>query len=259
MNPCFSLQATSIRNSISRALRDSKKDTAGLSQNSVYAYPTIASLAQYVSQLALGAMENGASDVTARLAAMEFMVKEFTQDFPNHTTSKLAPKDEVVLATGTTGALGSHILHKLIATPYISRVYALNRPDKLGKSTLHERQKKALEEHGVSLSVLNSPKLILLEGDTSSSDLGLPKETVDEIVQSVTSIIHNGMFHVIAFLSGRSWDSAWRVDFNLSLPSFKPLVRGVRNLINLSLASPFPKPPPVVFVSSVGALAGALS
>ncbi|KIJ53853.1 hypothetical protein M422DRAFT_242115 [Sphaerobolus stellatus SS14] len=46
--------------------------------------------------------------------------------------------------------------------------------------------------------------------------------------------------------------NAWRVYFNLSLLSFKPNVKGLRNLIDLSLSSPFTEPPPIIFLSSVG-------
>ena len=52
---------------------------------------------------------------------------------------------------------------------------------------------------------------------------------------------------------------AWPVNFNLSLRSFEPSVRGVRHLIDLALASPYPVPPQIVFVSSVGVFRGAQS
>ena len=49
---------------------------------------------------------------------------------------------------------------------------------------------------------------------------------------------------------------AWPVNFNLSLRSFEPSVRGVRHLIDLALGSPYPVPPQIVFVSSVGVFRG---
>ena len=66
-------------------------------------------------------------------------------------------------------------------------------------------------------------------------------------------------------LNGRSWGCAskfgltstvsliaWRVDFNLSLPSFEVDLKGVRNFIELALSSPYDIPPKINFVSSVG-------
>ncbi len=187
---------------------------------------------------------------------MEAMVKEFTQNFPIHTPSKATPDSEVILVTGTTGSLGSFIVDKLISMPSISRVYAFNRPDKLGKSTLYDRQKKAFEEQGIDVSILSSPKLVLLEGDTASADLGLPKEILDEIVGSVTSIIHNGTFVSHVYHTKLIQRLAWRVDFNLSLSSFKLLVQGTRNLIDIAISSPFQTPPRILFVSSVATLLG---
>lgn len=74
----------------------------------------------------------------------------------------------------------------------VSRVYVLNRPDKERKKSARQRQARAFEEHGIDDLVLDSPKLVLLEGDTASADLGVPRETYEEIVGSLTTIIHNG-------------------------------------------------------------------
>jgi len=52
---------------------------------------------------------------------------------------------------------------------------------------------------------------------------------------------------------------AWRVDFNLSLSSFEPAIRGVRHIIDLALGSLHPTPPRVMFTSSVGNVKGMLS
>ena len=47
---------------------------------------------------------------------------------------------------------------------------------------------------------------------------------------------------------------AWHVDFNVTLRSFEPQVKGVRNLIDLALASPHPTPPRLLYTSSIGVL-----
>lgn len=46
--------------------------------------------------------------------------------------------------------------------------------------------------------------------------------------------------------------NAWRLDFNLSLSSFEPNMRGTRNLIDFALASPHANQFRFVFTSSVG-------
>lgn len=42
------------------------------------------------------------------------------------------------------------------------------------------------------------------------------------------------------------------MNFNLTLPSFEPNLKAVRNLVELALSSPFTEPPRVQFVSSIG-------
>jgi nucleoside-diphosphate-sugar epimerase len=58
---------------------------------------------------------------------------------------------------------------------------------------------------------------------------------VFQLRNSVTTIIHN----------------AWRLDFNLSLSSFEPNVRGTRHLIDLALATPHATHVRMLFTSSV--------
>lgn len=48
--------------------------------------------------------------------------------------------------------------------------------------------------------------------------------------------------------------NAWRLDFNLSLPSFAPQLDSVSNLVHLALRSPLRSPPHILFTSSVGTL-----
>ena len=46
--------------------------------------------------------------------------------------------------------------------------------------------------------------------------------------------------------------NAWKLDFNLSLGSFEPNIRGTRNLIDFALAGPNPGSTRFLFTSSVG-------
>jgi thioester reductase-like protein len=57
-----------------------------------------------------------------------------------------------------------------------------------------------------------------------------------QLQTSLTLIIHN----------------AWRLDFNLSLSSFEPHVRGVRNLIDLARSSRYASSLRFLFTSSIG-------
>jgi Male sterility protein len=133
----------------------------------------------------------------AEIAEMEKMVAKYSQTFPAQSPTKallpLNKKEMVVLLTGSTGGLGSNVLDCLIRDPSVSRIYALNRVDGKGGRLLRERQKGAFEEHGLNVKLLDSQKLVLLEGDTALDNLGLHEPVFEEIRKGITSIIHNGM------------------------------------------------------------------
>ncbi|TCD61564.1 putative NRPS-like protein biosynthetic cluster [Steccherinum ochraceum] len=240
---CDSLQATWIRNSILHALRQSSAvETRKIPNNFVYQNPTIQSLGEYISalvQLGFKADEKitEAPDTTASVAAMHKMVEQYRQNLPKHIPSAPIPTKDTVLVTGTTGSLGCIVLAKLLAAPEVEHVYAMNRVHEEGKALI-DRQKERLAEWGVDPEIVNSPKLTFLETDLSAERLGLPADTYDKLRHSVTHIIHN----------------AYRVNFNLSLSSFEPNIRGVRQLIDMALTSSLAVPPRLIFVSSVGVL-----
>ncbi|KDQ07664.1 hypothetical protein BOTBODRAFT_139808 [Botryobasidium botryosum FD-172 SS1] len=229
-----SLLATHVRNTILHALRENGISVAKITQNLVYSTPTILGLARYVSSIGNPSNADAVEDRHTRTRALEDMVTKYTSDFPIHNPTALAPASEVVLLTGSTGSLGSAVLAHLVTLSSVSRIYAFNRKSRDGTS-IRQRQLKSLESQGLNANIVDSPKVILVEGDTAAKDLGIPSELYDEIRNSITLIILN----------------AWHVDFKLTLPSFEPLIRGARNLIDLALASPHPTPPRVLFTSSI--------
>ncbi|KAH9917020.1 uncharacterized protein B0H18DRAFT_1036256 [Fomitopsis serialis] len=123
----------------------------------------------------------------------------------------------------------------------IERIYALNRPSR-DQSRSREAEVGA-DDHGLDASVLDSDKVVLLEGDLTKADFGMGEKVYEELRRSVTHIIHN----------------AWRVDFVINLTSFEPQVEGVRALVDFALSSPLPEPPRLVFESSMGTLQNAPS
>ena len=194
---CNSLQATYIRNTLLRAVRESAKvDTRHVPEHFVYDNPMIAQLASFISSIALGTdcPDDGSHSAAARIEAMRAMVAKYTSDFPTHKAdpSVKRPKGDVVLVTGTTGSLGSHLLSQLAASEEVERVYALNRPSR-DKLPLRERQRLALVDRGLDASVLESDKVVLLEGELTKPHFGIKEKVYEELRRSVTHIIHNGM------------------------------------------------------------------
>ncbi|KAK0192594.1 male sterility protein-domain-containing protein [Armillaria mellea] len=234
---CDSLQATWIKNTLLQALRATANHQQDTDALFVYKYPTIAQLNQYIQSLALGT----SIDVSiSPLENMEAMVHKYTDDFPErrpHTLSTPGPQSIVVLLTGSTGGLGSYLLAELIKDPSVSHIYAINRPPG-GVDGLWQKQRRAFMERGIDAALLKCPKIDLLEADLASPQLGLPQSSYQDMLRSVTHIIHN----------------AWRVDFKVSLRSFESNIKGLKALVDLSLSSVICDPPKFIFISSIGVL-----
>lgn len=179
--PC-SLQATWIRNSLLRALRESAK-VKGVQRfdSLVYNNPSIARLASFVAALAAGGDPSAVKSIAAE--SMRSMAAKYSADFPAHcadSQSAIHCGGDVVLITGTTGALGSFLLSQVVSDPTIARVYAVNRRARDGQS-LYERQRLALLNHGIDVSILESRKVRLIEADVAAADFDLPKDVYDEV------------------------------------------------------------------------------
>ncbi|TFK38857.1 hypothetical protein BDQ12DRAFT_629926 [Crucibulum laeve] len=239
---CDSLQATWIRNSLLRAVRDSAQiDTRQTVDNFVYDHPSVTGLSHFLSSLVSGKKLVNGSEYNKE-EAMHAMSEKYSNSFPIHKPSHSSAagthnEGGTVLVTGTTGALGSYLLAKLVEDPKVSRVYALNRVRRQGQMPLSDTQKVSLIDRGVDpVVVLNSPKVQLLEADFTQIGFGLPSKVYEQMLHSVTHVIHN----------------AWPVDFNLALASFEPNVKGLRNLIDFALSSPLHQPSKFIYTSSIG-------
>ncbi|KAJ7855599.1 hypothetical protein B0H14DRAFT_3645801 [Mycena olivaceomarginata] len=143
---------------------------------------------------------------TRKTVVMEEMVAKYSEGFEEVVNfhGKKRSTGAVVLLTGSTGGLGSHILDLLLSLPSVERVYAFNRR---GRIAVSERQSEAFVDRDLDLQLLSSDKLVYLEGDA--------------LRDTITVIIHN----------------AWSLDFNKALSSFEPHVKGTRNLIDLARQS----------------------
>ncbi|KAA1475309.1 acetyl-CoA synthetase-like protein [Dentipellis sp. KUC8613] len=232
---CDSLQATWIRNSILRALRETAPEVAKrLPTNFVYDYPTKNQMVGYICKAVLNPTMNEKANIATRGKELQAVVNRLTKEFPERPQDLVpVPAGETYLLSGSTGGLGSNILAQLLTSDKVVRVYVFNRPSSMGTS--EERHKAAFEKRGLDAGLLSSRKLKYVEGDFSELNFGIEPEAYNELRTSVTHIIHN----------------AWRVNLNLGLTSFESNVVGVRNLIDFALTSPHADPPRLLFVSSI--------
>jgi Male sterility protein len=263
-----------IRNAIFHALRNtSPGSVAKISTNLVYEHPTIASLAQYASsvvQAAPNATEERESPRSSE--ELEVLLARYTTSFPKHVPSLSTAKIDVVLVTGTTGALGSAVLAKLVSSESVGKIFAYNRPS-LGRADILERQKEALRTRGYDETIATSGKVTLVEGELTATGLGIDFALEEEVQFTVLilclpivemphrSARQSLTFFILVIFVALSYsfftdmmNLAWRVDFNLRVSSFESGIGGVRTLVDLALSSPQPSPPRLLFASSVGVL-----
>ncbi|KAI0673258.1 acetyl-CoA synthetase-like protein [Trametes maxima] len=240
---CDSLQATWIRNTILHVVHTtiSGVSTHEVPLNFVYANPTIARLGKFLVGFVSGRRVDKDGERAVRLDEMNRLVEKYAHNWPVAQWSStvggtsVASSRDIVLVTGTTGRLGSHLLSQLVQKPEVAHVYALNRESSHSASKLEDRQREAFKTWGLDPSILSLEKVSFYPADLTLPSLGLNESDFAKIYSSITSIFHN----------------AWRVDFNVTLPSFEPLIAGTRNLVELALRSPLPGGPRLLFVSSI--------
>ncbi|KAH9928993.1 hypothetical protein B0H21DRAFT_700203 [Amylocystis lapponica] len=226
------LSATFLRNHIMGILRASSDPAANaaasqVTTNFVYTYPTLAGLADAVARLV---QPGSTAAEPTPVEQINAMIAKYTARLPRAFT-KIGryDKDLVVVLTGSTGGLGSHLVADLLGDARVTRVYALNRG-----TGLAERQRRAFENAQLPLDLLSSPKLVLLDADFAREDFGLKPTVLEEIRSTATHVVHN----------------AWKVDFNLSLPSFESQVATSVRLACVAPGSRF------IFTSSVSVAMG---
>ncbi|KAM0142805.1 hypothetical protein ACHAO1_001043 [Botrytis cinerea] len=227
-----SLLVFTLLRQLRSALKKDNIETEKLQASTIYKNPTVKSLASVVFKLA-HPLENQEDSTKTDFDERQAMFEKYAKDLPTKTFGTAAHGSNAkisVILTGSTGSMGSYMLDDLVALPHISRVYALNRA-----VNGEERQRGASSSHGLDTDF---SKVTFFKTDMSQPRFGLDQESYDELLNNATHVIHN----------------QWQVDFNLSLASFEPHIRGVRNLIDFAAQS---KNNAIVsFISSIGVTQG---
>ncbi|KAM5532280.1 hypothetical protein V8D89_014038 [Ganoderma adspersum] len=231
-NGCDSLQATWIRNTILRALREHSPALAKrLHMSVVYQAPTITALTEAVLR---AVHDDGTLSTASSAEDLIRIAEQYSSDLPArpaHLRPRQNDKD-VVLITGTTGGFGCDVLEHLLRDERVEKVYAFNRPG----SQAMERQFTRFRERALDESLLFTPKFRMIEAALDTPGFGIESQLLSEIRDSLTHIMHN----------------AWTVNFALTLSSFEPDLKAVRNLVELAWNSPYIMPPRIQFTSSIG-------
>ena len=148
--------------------------------NVVYKYPTIRGLALFATQLSRSTASLDIDTEEARKQRLLRLVTKYTQAWPEHRSTKvdINPAEEVILLTGSTGGLGSQLLAQLVTMSTVSRIYTFNRP---AQKSSRDRHSEAFLDRGNEVALLESQKIIYVEGDTAVEGFNIKPELFSEV------------------------------------------------------------------------------
>ena len=202
-----------------------------LSPSTIYTNPSVVTLTKTILNMHNQSQAMSSTTQQARMKNRNDLLEEYKKRIDQLPSSKTAEKQrtnlETVVLTGSTGALGSYLLDRLLANPAVGHVHCLNRAPASLAIQMGRNKARGLVLEFESRTTFHCC-------DLSSPMLGLPADKYTEFLASITLIIHN----------------AWPVNFNLDLFSFRPQLDGVVNLIDFASKSSAQ----LLFVSSVSSV-----
>ncbi|KAK7527343.1 uncharacterized protein IWZ02DRAFT_122405 [Phyllosticta citriasiana] len=224
-----SLQVMALASALSHALKSDKADRgAAVVPRDIYGNPTASKLA--IALIAKLSNSEATQPSRPREEVMLELINKYTADLPKTAAPLPAlPEKQTVVITGSTGSLGNYMLEDCINSPKVAKIYCLNRSD-----SAEARQAKSFAERGVKADF---SKVTFLRTDFSWDFFGLASEIYEELLNSVTTFVHN----------------AWAVDFNHALESYEPThIAGTRRVVDFSLQSKFRAH--ITFISSIASV-----
>ena len=196
----------------------------------LYSNPTINQLSRAFYNLVHDVRESPINLAEKQAEKLREFRAKYTANLPkrSNTDSRLLPKDgNTVILTGSTGSLGSYVLEALLRQANVRKIYCLNRAE-----NGMEKQSRVNKSRGLTTD-WQAHRVQFFKVDFSKPSFALGDEQYTTLLQQATHIIH----------------CQWPVNFNLSITSFEPQIRGVRHLIDFCLSGKLA--PSLFFVSSV--------
>ncbi|KAK3699958.1 hypothetical protein LTR37_016202 [Vermiconidia calcicola] len=216
-----SLLAMQLRNAIIKSVSPDME----LSQNIIFEAGNVRELC--VQLESMDSKADSASDIAEKMSTMVERYSMFRRGKGHVIRS---PGKHTVLLTGATGSLGAHLLAQLVARSDVRAVYCPVRGDDPAR-----RLEDALRQRSLLTPALKS-KATPVSFDVDKAAFGLDGTTLETLRNDLTLIIH----------------AAWPVNFQLSLASFEPHLRGLQSLIQLSMDVKSQHPARMLFCSSMG-------
>jgi aryl carrier-like protein len=199
----------------------------------IYNNPTINQLSRAIQQRITGNDHNvikASPTLMSREKKMSAMIHKYTKSLPAGPVTGIPPPSGkyTAILTGSTGSLGTYLLHYLLRSPLFERIYCFNC-----SADAESRQMKSLYDRGLHADDL-AEKVDFLNTDLTQAQFGLSSSKYLELQENVNVFLHN----------------AWPVNFNNSLESFgSTAIIGVRRCIDFALSARHR--PHIMFASSI--------
>lgn len=215
-----------------------------IAPSTVYTHPSVSALSKAILDLSSQTAISSKELENTRLQAIDDLILEHLNTIDELASTSITKEklangvakgpgaDHVVILTGSTGSLGSYLLHVLLENPSVSHVYCLNRSSDSASLQAQRNKSRGLP------SVLPSSRLTFLEAKSGEDNLGLDRIVYDNLLRTTTDIILNG----------------WTVNFNIPLSAFGQQLAGIVNFSKF--ASQAQHSPSVLFVSSISSVKG---
>lgn len=222
-----SLQALQLTRALRRGLH-----RADLALPTIYQNPTVPQLAAAVLQ------QDGRIDDRELMEPLLSTYQGLIRQIPKPDAFSAPAEGTIdVILTGSTGSLGTYFLRALLDRPGVGHIFCLNRSKDGGRAAQLDRYRIGQ----LPVDDLES-RVTFLRANMAQPCLGLDDATYEMLRARASLIIHN----------------AWPVNFNLGLSAFRPQLAGVVNLFAFAAAAA-PRKMRVLFISSIGAVAGGVS
>ncbi|CAK7233936.1 putative NRPS-like protein biosynthetic cluster [Sporothrix curviconia] len=236
-----SLQVLSLRRQILRGVADAGKAdvSSGITATLIYRNPSVSRLTDALWGLFTRSGQSS-DDGSSSSVAAEQILQEYKRKLANiakttingvNGADQTSKKPTVVVLTGSTGSLGSHLLNTLLKTPAVTEIWCLNRRADGGLQKQRELQARIGNVDDIDGAVA-ADRLYFRHARLNDGDLGLPVEDYARLQHTATLVLH----------------TQWQVDFNLAVASFTPHIAGILGLAQLATAAHAR----LVFTSSVG-------
>ena len=158
--------------------------SAQIPQHFIFEHPTLYELAEAISELAGGATND--QDRVSTVDAINAMLDKYSAGLPAVALKAKTTRSEndkiVVLLTGSTGNVGSHLLAALLAEPRVSKVYTLNRLLSGSVNATVDRQRASFEVLNLPVALLSHEKYVPLLGNLNTDAFGLEQTVYEQVI-----------------------------------------------------------------------------